>query len=132
MAKKEGCSFFEKCWMLDYWPIILFGIFTLLLIAAHLYNLIQILMYSSIAHPMFLVSLSILLLNSILFLLVIERRRFAINFCIFVYAYAIILAVSLFYTKHLPIQGLILNISIALMMILVFLKSPHLKEILSR
>jgi len=132
MVKKESGKPSYKYTLLDCWPIILFGAFTLLLIVAHLYNIVEILIYSNISHPMFLVSLSVLILNSILFLLVIERRRFAINFCIFVYAYAIILATSLFYTKHIQVNGLLLNLAIAITIILIFLKSPHLNQILSR
>lgn len=132
MARKDKSILFKNNFLKDYWPILLFGAFTLLLIIAHLYNIIEIVIYSNISHPMFLVSLSILLLNSLLFILVLERRRFAINFCIFVYTYAMILAISLFYTSHLPLQGLLINLSIAITMILIFLKSTHLRQILAR
>jgi hypothetical protein len=107
------------------------GVFVLLLIAvlfiAHIYNLAFLIVNKSIMNNLFIVSLSVIILGLVLFILIYERRKFAVKLCIYLFSYIIIIAISFFMLGRLTVLGLIADLVISAIVIAFCLKSKFVK-----
>lgn len=122
---KSNLSEMEECASLTI-AIVLISLITL----AHLYNLIYIIANGAYAHPLLPVSASVFVLNIIFLVLILEKRKFARIYGIFVYSYGAFLSISLYFLNRLNLIGCILNLIISLFIIAYLYKSKRLKKIL--
>lgn len=113
--------------LIKYIPGILIIILMAILFIAHLYNISFLIVNGAIINQLCLVSLSVIMIGMILFILIYEKRRFAIKLCVFLYSYVIIVAVSFFILGRLSLIGLIIDSLISLTIIAYSLKSKFVK-----
>lgn len=112
------------------------GIFVLLFMAiifiAHLYNMAFLIVNKSIMNNLFVVSLSVILLGLVLFILMYEKRKFAVRLCIYLFSYIIIVAISFFMLGRLTLLGLIADLAISAIVIAFCLRSKFVKNNFTR
>jgi len=110
------------------------GIFVLALMIiifiAHSYKLSILIMHSQIFNYSFASSLSIFILTILLFLLIYEKRKFALKFAVFVYSYIAFLAISSLILKRLALAGFIVNIVICSIIIIYSLTHKKIRGLL--
>jgi hypothetical protein len=111
-----------------YCPLAIIIILIAVPFIAHLYNLSFLIVNGAIMNQLFLVSLSVIMISMILFILIYERRKFAVKLCVFLYAYIILVAISFFFLNRLPLIGLIIDCIISIIIVIYALKSKFVKH----